>query len=906
MATNKRDLFVHSINMVPIGGRHIVPTSVWYSKDEFKAGDEAYISAAEPSQVCDNFKIQLGEQAHGSTHPREIKFVDGRYRSIHSIASDYLRHLVQQAETWIENQGMVRASRVLVAEPIAIHDQGGTHNDWLANYRKHIRRILEQKFEDVDFLPEPFAVFQYYRYGIRHPLVADKAKHIALVLDFGGGTFDISVIETTAAGDVSNSGRNSRPLAASSIAIGGFYFNRKIAEYLLFKSLPDKKKNSNIAEALRKYDYVRRDPSEKIEDLRVDYQNFYRHFSNLLFEVEKAKIGICSLIRNWSLDATPSDPVKYLVNVPSTPLAIDSAMTSIRLDEIELRKIFVENVWESRLRNAIVETLTKANTELDGQAISVVLLSGGSANIRWLNSLLKNFQHKFLPEPRLLQLNEDYQEIVAKGLAIECARKTFNDGDGDFNAVTYNRLCLALESDRRALELVKFRPENGSFGEPNVEGILLKSASILRDRVESPLSWKFRLSHPPRTRLDYFFMSSTFDPNDHTRLHNVIDHTIASPSNASFDSNLQLHLSVKEDGTATPKFIYRAKSLAAPSLEVEGRPFFIDMTFGGAAGSSEAYIGVDFGTSNSSVSYIDKASITTYTDRAKDFQWENINDLINILPYPIASPLASYVASNALTNLDLKAIAAIEAFLMYGAYIAYSEYRTIKPSKGSKYLKSFTQRSSGPLWALIRDCVSAMKGQGYFSKNLERLLEEPIYTELNGLVTTISQIKHDKSTDKPDYMRAIKLLGNIFSDFCGKFDFGYFENVQKKRFGSTYKGIFRCAIGPHIPFTKTFDYEGPHSLSEDQCVLLCSESKKLLRLAPLMFWYKSDISSASSDPELHYFDTGSEKVFSYKLAGMSGQLKLSGDEFEEIIGAILTLKNEDQALEILENFHLSK
>jgi molecular chaperone DnaK (HSP70) len=41
-------------------------------------------------------------------------------------------------------------------------------------------------------MPEPFAVFQYYRYGVKHPLVAQRTKHIALVFDFGGGTYKVT------------------------------------------------------------------------------------------------------------------------------------------------------------------------------------------------------------------------------------------------------------------------------------------------------------------------------------------------------------------------------------------------------------------------------------------------------------------------------------------------------------------------------------------------------------------------------------------------------------------------------------------------------------------------------------------------------------------------------------------
>jgi molecular chaperone DnaK (HSP70) len=69
-------------------------------------------------------------------------------------------------------------------------------------------------------LPEPFAVYQYYRYGEKHPLVAERRRHHALVIDFGGGTFDVCVITTTKEGDISQGGRMARPLSASSNPIG--------------------------------------------------------------------------------------------------------------------------------------------------------------------------------------------------------------------------------------------------------------------------------------------------------------------------------------------------------------------------------------------------------------------------------------------------------------------------------------------------------------------------------------------------------------------------------------------------------------------------------------------------------------------------------------------------------------
>ena len=95
----------------------------------------------------------------------------------------------------------------------------------------------------VRFIPEPFAAFQYYRYGIRHPLVAQKGQMNVLVIDFGGGTCDVCVIETTKDGDISGGGRNKRPLAGKSLPIGGFAINRALAE-LLLRKVPSGKRAS--------------------------------------------------------------------------------------------------------------------------------------------------------------------------------------------------------------------------------------------------------------------------------------------------------------------------------------------------------------------------------------------------------------------------------------------------------------------------------------------------------------------------------------------------------------------------------------------------------------------------------------------------------------------------------------
>ena len=69
----------------------------------------------------------------------------------------------------------------------------------------------------------------------------------------------------------------------------------------------------------------------------------------------------------------------------------------------------------------ISSTVECARAELKGQEITIVLLSGGSSNIRWLRPLLERDLKPLFKDTQIIELNENFQEIVAKGLATECA-----------------------------------------------------------------------------------------------------------------------------------------------------------------------------------------------------------------------------------------------------------------------------------------------------------------------------------------------------------------------------------------------------------------------------------------------------------------------------------------------------
>lgn len=421
----QKDYFINSVELIDLQGSTNIPTALLYRPDKTPLfGSDAIAAAAEFDVLNEDFKVDLGNHKPGAMtpSPRRFKAADGKPRSAAELTSDFIHELLQQVIFWLEARDIQKGTNILVAEPLAMQE-GLVSEGWLANYRNFLRRILNGKgFENVDFLPEPFAVYQYYRYQEKHPIVAERRKHYALVLDFGGGTFDACLIETTKEGDISQSGRQAKPLSACSDPIGGFFVNRVIAEELVRKVLSPRNITAKINKGLELYRRWRRDGLE-ISSFSPEYQNFIRNYHRLTYRVEEPKITLCRLIKDWGLDAPLSTSVP--IPVPQDVFADSSPVVNLQFSAAELRGAFFSKVWQAHLRPIIRLTLQRGKEGLSGALITVVLLSGGSANIRWLTELLKREFTTELQQAEILQL-KDFQEVVSKGLAVECARRYYS------------------------------------------------------------------------------------------------------------------------------------------------------------------------------------------------------------------------------------------------------------------------------------------------------------------------------------------------------------------------------------------------------------------------------------------------------------------------------------------------
>lgn len=861
----RKELFINALSMVEIDERENIPTAVFFDKSGTFIGNQAIENASDATELNENFKLNLGESVKGRLEPPRFDTGDGKQRSAHEITKVFIEGVLKRVTPWISSRGLKPARRVLVAEPLSLDRTETDSADWLTNYRAKLKAILGPFFKEVDFLPEPFAVFQYYRYGVRHPLLSSNKRHAALVIDFGGGTFDVSVVDTTAVGDVSGSGRNSRPLAAASIPVGGSYLNQLIAKDLIAGNLEkgiDKNKVGKGWEAYRDGSY---------QDLRADLRQFVRNAKRVVSQVERAKLHICDTLADWALDAKYMPGPAMQISVPRNPFSEQSDMVSVRLDAGYLRDFFIKRVWNDKLKSAVMAAVSRAKDELGGRPIDIVLLSGGSANIRWLAKLMAEQRAAAFPDAEILELHGSFQEVVSKGLAIECARRTFDHGPSDFQAVTYNRLCLALGADDDNPVAIRFRPvaENRSAS-ALADGTLLESAFLISGAQHKPLRWKFRLPSPPKRHLDYYFLKSSLDYGDISSLQNV-DHRVHTPKNVAFDSQIVLELTVAADGTARPKFVYRQAGLDSAAVSVEGQPFYLDMTYGEETTVGEAYVGIDFGTSNSSVSYIEQGAVKVYSERATDAGWRELNDLVNMLPYPASNPLVKFISCSTDQEFKLCFSEAFENMLFSILSVAFVGYRVTPEARRSTIFRQFNKSSAGPMWAVLRALLEKNPKQAFFLSNLICLLDPRNKTSIDDAIDAINAQKHHKPSSYNSYRHVLAILGNALNTALDGWRFGHFEQVIKKGFSSRYTGLFRSAHGSHPPFIDIYSYEGPLSFSEMEAVLVCPESGIGVRLSPLMFW---NFSEGRSDQTVSVLDTVSATNSNYRSISGGGAVSV--------------------------------
>lgn len=851
MATKiQKTLWVTGVQPVEINGSRYIPTALRYGKDgEISFGLPA--TTVTSGILNDNFKIDLGDISPGSTTRKFFPTESGSEKSAYELSKDFIEHSLSTIEQDLNpNNELKIPAKIIVAEPLNFQLQEN-YKAWVQNYRGNIRRILH-RYEEVEFLPEPFAVYQYYRYGQRIPHLQENAKHIALVLDFGGGTFDGCIIESTNKGDISLSGKHSKPLGADSVAKGGFYINQCLAEYLIKRSI-DPRSKSDADSCIKNHQRIR-SGDLSLDKLSSKNQIFIKNFRTLIQKCEQYKIDLVSSVKNWSLYSDAYE--KISIDIPKDPFS-ETPWIKDDLYAHQLRNIFIEKVWDQHLHKVIKKVFKVAESELVGKEITTTLISGGSSNIRWLLELLTRDFEVELSGAEPIPISQSFQEVVATGLAIECARRYYED-ESEFVGVTYNPIRLRLDPDDKGFE------DNKTFlsvgDKVDMKGAkatdLMPSALALNNFINQPLQWKVRLNSPPKSQLTYIFSKPSESGTDD--VYNVESQVVYTRDNKQFDSSLTVQLTVSEDGTAKPVFIYKQPNpdFRVSGNIVEGKAFAIDMTAPSSKnGSAANYIGYDFGTSCSAICLITEDQVKTTKLRASKSSWLGLSDALSLLPYPVAYPLRKYLDVKNSNQSTTVAREAFEAALAFLAYCTAAEALSIAPAE--RFLKSFQHRSMGPLKDLLERSLEHGGKNLQFCSDLFKSIPKHI-EQLNKATTEFTQHKHEKlADDEFDSHSHLYLIINLCVELVRDKKFGYVSETRPTPFKmGTYQGLFKVANDIQ-PFIETVGFTSTTQLAREIPVLLDPESQKGLSLFPFIFW--SEDAEISSGFECFWFDKPADK-----------------------------------------------
>lgn len=831
-----KELFIRSLQSEKIDGCKYIPTMVTEDAEgNVVVGAQA--QALIPNQIVNqNFKVDLGEHAPGSSLDARGKFKSAfsKKKSAYQLTKDYFNCVLKPIETTFSSLTKEKPkypAKIIVAEPLSFQIKG-IDPKWINNYRENIRRILS-RYEEVQFLPEPFAVYQYYRYGIRLPGLTDNKKHIAFIIDFGGGTFDACIIESTNKGDISLSGKHARPLSADSVPVGGFKINRELAKKIVKIDLPNGVDRANFDKYVDQYERVSKGDLDE-DTLSDKYRIFKFNFEKLERRVEEYKINLVNRISDWNLDS--ENYIKVQIDVPKDIFSSNEWVTKELIDH-QFKEVFEHEIWNKRLKHTVKTVLKRASESLSDRKVDMTLISGGSSNIGWLQKLLQRDFSGDLENAKPVAINQSFQEVVSMGLAIECARRYF-ESESEFVGVTYNPIKLYLNPDESGLERDKrYRSIGERVSMANTKpGDLLASAQSLRHFYGSPLQWQVKLKKSPKSKLEYYF-ARPGDGEDNVDYYNVEETCVYTKENA-FDAQIIVELTAREDGTINPKFIYKKENyeFGVKENSVKAKPFAIDATTAPIREKSlNRYIGFDFGTSNSSVCVLDSSKIDLIKTRSEDDSWLGLSDALPFLPYPVAFQVRRFLSEHKQEALADVAREAFESCLAFMAYVCAAECSLNYDIED--VIKNYQHRSMGPLKAMLESSAKKIGNSAIFSRTFCEWNKKE-YLAIDKAIADFNDHKHHKlGVSEVNWEEHLALAVKPIERNARKFEFGYCATCFSRPFDtSKFSGQYVIAHD-QAPFPSRYVYESDISLSESISLYVDKEKRDALSLTPFIFWF---------------------------------------------------------------------
>ena len=256
------------------------------------------------------------------------------------------------------------------------------------------------------------------------------------------------------------------------------------------------------------------------------------------------------------------------------------------------------------------------------------------------------------------------------------------------------------------------------------------------------------------------------------------------------------------------------------------------MTTDAANASMENYVGLDFGTSNSSICLLGKDTIELVDKRSNLKQWSSLSDTLTELPYPAAIAVRRFLAEHDTAAIFDSALQAYEACLAVLAYSMAADALYEDPAW--RGLANLQHRSLGPLKGLLETSMDQKTKTG--------CVKDPKYVErmrfLKDAVKDFTEGKHHQASQvSPKWVEYVEEIACVTAEALAGNFFGYCATSNKVPYKDRFEGAFTVAHD-QPPFVHHYSYSSTKAIDPTVVLMFDPKRGRARSLTPLLVWHR--------------------------------------------------------------------
>ena len=518
-----------SVQQKHFEGRPWIPSMIAVSKEY---GEPLFGSDADShrndSHLAINWKLLVGDSpAKVQAQIADDQELAAALRPFGNSVQGLLNAFVKHVLSFIKREEFSELPQILVGIPVT---EGFDDPRWRQRYKEHISEAFRSaEFPEPKFFNEAFATFQYYYNRGVFQQTSDRPLNV-LIVDIGGGTTNLCLVQTTKQGLLARGGPNKIPHGVTSAPIGG----ANLDSYLL----------DSLAE-----------------------ENLVSRSNLTLIEIGAAKERLCAKLRGLDLSAL-ADPhgvqEQEEVRLPDIP--------DVSLSFQLLCTTFQERFWPV-VRDAIAECLSKVqqkNLPLSVDSIDYVILGGGTSQLPLIEYA---FKKEIAAETPILRdahyiVAEDHVHAVADGLAVEALANSPSLQIKPTRTSSFVNTNIQLNVGRSKDDLEparRLRLLNGECNYDEKRGLLFQQPQNFLNLIGQSFSWSFQLK---ATAKDIFYEILKEDVEENhslSSLTNGVQRLTLTKKSQKAAKSFRIHAKLQDDGFLKNTLEYDVIGDSAPS-----------------------------------------------------------------------------------------------------------------------------------------------------------------------------------------------------------------------------------------------------------------------------------------------------------------------------------------------------